>query len=120
VEFVAREVGTAFYPPLTAIGEERGGEVVAGIVFNCWTGRDIELTVACRRGALSRTLLRTAGAYVFGQLGCGRATFTTENRAVVGLAKRLNAQTEGRKRNLYGPGRHGIILGIMREDWKHG
>lgn len=119
-EFVARHVQSRFVPPFTAIGVERDGAIVAGIVFNCWTGPDIELTVASLPGGVSRTLLRAAADYVFRQSGCIRASFTTENRSVVELAKRLGGQTEGRKRHLYGRGRHGVVLGILREDWKFG
>lgn len=120
VEFVAAQTGQRFVPPLTAIGREVDGEIVAGIVFNCWTGIDIELSVAARHGGMSRALLRRAARYVFEEAGCSRASFTTESQEVVDLALRLGAQTEGRKRHLFGPGRDGVILGILREDWKLG
>lgn len=120
VEFVARLTGQRFVPPLSAIGRQRGDEIVAGIIFNCWTGPDIELTVAALPGGISRELLRRAARYVFEEAGCIRASFTTESQEVVDLALRLSAQTEGRKRHLFGPGRDGVILGILREDWKLG
>lgn len=116
-DFVGARVGTVIVPPYTAIGEARDGRVVAGVVFNCFTRTDIEATVATIAPP-SRRLLRRCGAYVFGELGCCRITITTESGEVAALAKRLNAQTEGRKRNQYGPGRDGIVLGILREDWK--
>jgi hypothetical protein len=116
--FVGDCVGTVIQPPYTCLGIEQGGNIVTGIVFNCWTGNDIELTVASTSGHLPRRLLRRAAAYVFGELGCSRVSFTTENPAVVEMAKRLSAQPEGRKRHLFGPGRDGVILGILREEWK--
>jgi hypothetical protein len=120
VEFVAAQTGQRFVPPLAAIGRSQGSEVVAGIIFNCWTGTDIELTVASLPGGLSRTLLRRAARYVFDEAGCIRVSFTTESQKVIDLALRLGAQTEGRKRHLFGRGRDGVILGILREDWKLG
>lgn len=119
-EFVTILTGQRFVPPFVAIGREVDGQIVAGIVFNCWTGFDIELSVAALPGGLSRALLRRAATYVFREAGCIRASFTTESQEVVDLALRLGAQTEGRKRHLYGPGRDGVILGILREDWNLG
>jgi len=116
--FVGKMVGTEFQPPYTCLGVEHDGRIVSGIVFNCWTGTDIELTVASVNGHLPRRLLRRAADYVFKELGCIRVSFTTENPAVIEMAKRLSAQPEGRKRHLFGPGRDGVILGILREEWK--
>lgn len=114
--FVGDRCGTIIYPPFTAMGIERDGEIVAGCVFNCFTGYDIAVTVAGER--FSRGFVRAVGHYVFHQLGCLRMSVTTERDAVIDYAKRLGAQTEGRKRNHFGKGRHGIVLGILREDWK--
>jgi hypothetical protein len=118
VEFVSRKIGHAIYPPFTAIGLERGGKIVAGVVFNCFTGPNVEATVAADHGALSVALIRACGRYAFGQLGCERVTFTTESRKVVSLAQRLNARVEGSLRSYFGRGRDGIVLGLLREDWK--
>lgn len=121
VEFVSLLTGQSFVPPATALGRtDEEGQIIAGIVFNCWTGPDIELSVASLPGGISRALLRAASRYVFHEAGCVRASFTTESQEVVDLALRLGAQTEGRKRHLFGPGRDGVILGILREDWKLG
>lgn len=118
--FVTAQTGSRIFLPYTAIGREVGGRVVAGIVFNCWTYTDIELTVASLPGGITRRLMRRAAYYVFKEAGCIRASFTTENQKVIDLALRLGAQTEGRKRHLYGRGRDGVILGILREDWTLG
>ena len=118
-QFVGDLTGTVFHPPYACLGIEHGGKIVCGIVFNSWTGEDVELTVAVATGRdLPRHLLRRAAVYCWEELGCSRVTFTTENKQVIDLAKRLGAQTEGRKRHLFGRNRHGVILGILREDWK--
>lgn len=118
--FVGDQTGTVFHPPYSCLGIEHAGAIVCGIVFNCWTGEDVELTVASTSRGLTRRLLRRAAHYCWQELGCSRVSFTTENKHVIDLAKRLGAQTEGRKRHLYGRNRHGVILGILREDWKLG
>ena len=98
------------------MGIERDGQIIAGVVFNCFTGHDIAVTVA--GGPFQRGFIRAVGHYVFEQLGCERISITTQQPHVIEIATRLNAQTEGRKRNHFGKGRDGIVLGILREDWK--
>lgn len=114
--FVGERCSTIICPPYTAIGLERDGEIVAGVVFNNFTRHDVHVTAAGRR--FTRGFLRAVGTYVFQQLGCLRMTITTEQERVIDYAKRLGARTEGRTRNHFGRGRHGVVLGILREDWK--
>lgn len=74
VEFVGLLTGQRFVPPFSAIGRtDLDGQIVAGIVFNVWTGRDIELSVAALPGGISRRLLRVAARYVFEEAGCSVA-----------------------------------------------
>jgi hypothetical protein len=114
--FVGEQCGTIIYPPFTAMGIERDGEITAGVVFNCFTRHDIAVTVA--GGPFTLAFIRAVGDYVFQQLRCLRISITTEQRKVIDIAQRLGAQTEGRKRNHFGEGRDGIVLGILREDWR--
>lgn len=99
------------------MGIERDGKVTAGVVFNCYTGNDISVTVA--GGPFTRGFIAAVGRYVFDKIGCLRMTITTEQPKVIEIAKRLNAQTEGLKRNHFGKGRDGTVLGILREDWNY-
>lgn len=121
-ERVARFVGdrceTIICPPYTAMGIEKDGEIIAGVVFNNYTKNDIEVTVA--GGPFNRGFICAVGKYVFEQIGCVRMSITTEKPEVIRIAQRLGAQTEGLKRNRFGKGRDGTILGILREDWNYG
>lgn len=118
LEYVAARNGTKFYPPFSSLGIEHEGEIIAGVVFNCFTGPDIAVTIAGKSGAFNRSFLDRVGKYVFDQLGCLRISITTEQDKIIDFAIRLGAQTEGRKRNLFGEGRDGTVLGLLRENWK--
>jgi hypothetical protein len=118
-ERVARFVGerceAIICPPYTAMGIERDGEITAGVVFNCFTGNDVSVTVA--GGPFNRAFIAAVGQYVFGKAGCLRMSITTEQPKVIEIAQRLGATVEGLKRNHFGKGRDATILGILREDW---
>lgn len=113
--FVAKQCGTVINPPYTLMGIVRAGEIVAGVVFNHWTGADIHLTVAGH--GWSRAVLADIGQYVFGQLKCERMTFVTEQPRVVRLAEKLGGQVEGMLRNHFGKDRPGFIVGVLKEDY---
>ncbi len=115
--FVSDAIGFGLCPPFTAMGIERGGAIIGGVVFNCFEGASIHVTAAGK--GWSRCFLRAVGDYVFGQLGCERMTITTEQPAVAALAKRLGGEAEGRLRNHFGPGRDASIVGILRADWRY-
>ena len=115
--FVSERIGCELVEPYTALGLEAGGRIVAGVVFNCWTGPDAQLTIAGERGALSRSFLRRVGDYLTRELGCIRATIETEQAHVARMAVRMGGKVEGVKRNLYGPGRDGTVIGILKEEW---
>lgn len=112
--FVGEKVGRIIVPPFTTMGIERDGEIVGGVVFNGYTREDIEVTIA---GRFTRGFIVEVGRYVFGKLGCLRMSITTEQPKVVRIAERMGGQIEGMKRNQFGPGRDGYILGILKEDW---
>lgn len=118
VHYVAMRCQTAFVPPFTAMGIESDGQIVAGAIFNIFTGFDIEVTVAGEPRAFTRAFIREVGRYVFETAGCLRMSITTEQPHIIEIAMRLGSQKEGRKRNLYGEGRDGILLGLLKEDWR--
>lgn len=114
--FVGERVGHVIVPPFTCMGIERDGKIVAGVVFNCFTGGDVEVTIAGK--GWTRGFIAAVGRYAFGDLGCGRMSVTTERPKVVCYAERLGGQVEGMKRNFYGPGRNAVLVGILRDEWR--
>jgi hypothetical protein len=116
--YVAGRLETNFYPPFTALGLSKDGAVIAGVVFNCWTGPDVQLSIAAEPGALSRRFLRRVGLYITKELGCIRATIETEQPHVVAMVEKMGGVVEGVKRNLYGEGRDGVVMGVLKEDYR--
>lgn len=115
--FVSDRLGFGLCPPYVAIGIERDGEVIAGCLFNHFEGADIHATVAGR--GWTRAFLRAIGNYVFDQLGCERITAVTRCDEVARIAQRLGGQVEGRMRSHFGAGHDGIVLGILRDEWRY-
>jgi RimJ/RimL family protein N-acetyltransferase len=118
VRFIARECGVAFCPPFYAIGTERDGEVINGVLFNHFENSDVHVSVAGH--GWTRGFLRAVGRYVFEGLGCERMTAITRCEDVAGFARRLGGQVEGVLRNHFGAGHDGIMLGILREEYRFG
>lgn len=114
--FVGERVGAIIYPPFTCMGIERDGEIVAGAVFNCFTGHDVEVTVAGH--GWTRGFFRAVGDYVFGQLGCVRMQVTTEQETIARVSERMGGKREGVLRNKFGRGRDGIVLGVLDTEYK--
>ena len=116
--FVGERLGVEIVPPFTCFGIEKNGQIVGAVLFNVYTGPDIEVSVAGDPGVFKRDFIRQLGEYVFKRLGCIRVSVTTESPAVVRMVERLGGQIEGMKRNQFGPGRDGFILGILKDEWK--
>lgn len=116
--YVARRLNHAISltPPYSCVGVERNGRIIAGAVFNGWTGPDIELTIAVDHGGLTRGFMRAMADYAFRQCGCVRASFTTTNPRAVTVLTKLGGRIEGVKRNAYGPGCDAVQIGILKEE----
>jgi RimJ/RimL family protein N-acetyltransferase len=117
LQYVSDKLDYHPFGPVTAIGIERNGQVVAGAVFGFYTGTDIEITIAAEPRYFTRGFMRAMAHYVYQQSGCIRASFMTELPHVVTVLRKAGAAIEGVKRNAYGPGRDGVMLGLLKEEW---
>lgn len=116
--FVSDRLNIGLFPPFTAMGIERDGEIIGGVVFNCFEGADVHVTIAGR--GWNAKFLQAVGEYVFGQLKYERITVQTEKSHIVRVAERLGGQIEGLKRNHFGKGRNAFIVGILKEEYRFG
>jgi hypothetical protein len=117
-QFLSRKVDKSFCPPYTVLGYERGGEIIVGALFNVFEKPDLHVSIAGNNFPMS--FMKALGRYVFGQLCYDRATIITEQKHVVDLSVRVGGEVEGKLRNHFGIGRHGVIIGVLKEDYKYG
>jgi RimJ/RimL family protein N-acetyltransferase len=115
-KFIGERVNRTIYPPYTAMGIEQNGEIITGILFSCFTGNDVHMTIA--GNFWPRGFLADIGHYAFDQLKCIRMTAITEQPRIVHMAERLGGKVEGLMRNQFGEGRDGYLLGFLKQDWK--
>jgi hypothetical protein len=96
------------------------GRIRAVVVFNGYTGENIEVSVASDRG-LSRGLFAACADYVFRQLGCQRitATMRADDARGVRIATRMGFQVEGVLRRFYGT-ESAVVLGLLRDECRWG
>src|SRR5579859_6268505 len=76
VDWVGARVGENGFEGAKAIGLEQDGQLIAGVVYNLFTGPSVCMHVAAEPGKLWATpeFLFAAFAYPFVSLGCRRVT----------------------------------------------
>lgn len=115
--FVAKQCGVVINPPYTLMGIEHNEQIIAGVVFNHWTGFDIHMTAAGR--GWTKGFIADVGEYLFAQLKVRRVTVITQQPKVVRMAERLGGQVEGLMRDHFGPGKDAFVVGILSKDWAY-
>ena len=121
VRWVGAQIGVEFKPPYSALASiDADGRIICGVVFQNWTQRDIELSVAAL--SIPRSFLKAIYIYTVEQLGCRRVTFRirSSDLKTQESAQRLGAKWEGRIRRFYSDSEDAVILGILKEDFPYG
>lgn len=100
-----------------ALGVENAGEIVAGVVYDHYTGRCVTATIAVEHKQLPRQLIRAMFAYPFIQIMVEKVIVyaNSANEASVNLAQRLGFVTESVVRNVYEDGDM-LILSLYKQD----
>lgn len=114
--FVSKALGTHFIPPYTCLGIEKDGKIIAGVIFHCFEGPNVHLTIAGH--GWTRSFLKETGNYIFDVLGCERFTLTTEQPYVARLGEKLGGQIEGIMRNQFGRGRDAFLIGVLKDEYR--
>lgn len=103
---------------------DRAGNLIGGFVFYDWRqspgGGDIMLAAAGSGPWVTKGNLRFWFRYPFQQLSCNRITslVAKKNRVSREMTERLGFKREGCARGAFGPGRDGILYGMLREECK--
>lgn len=80
-EYVSSKTDVQLYAGIKGIGLERDGELIAGVLYEGYNGKNVWMHVAAEPGGrwLTREFLRVCFAYPFIQLGCDRVSGAVEN-----------------------------------------
>ena len=124
-EHVAKWVGERLaildWGSCTAIGVERSGELIAGVVYNRYSWPDICMHVAAveKSGWLTKRNLAVFFGYPFNQLNCKRVTalVPSKNAHALQFDLKLGFQYEGFLRDGM-PDDDLIVLGMLKKDCK--
>lgn len=116
MRWAGERCGVCFSPPATVLGVVKNGNPVCVVVFNDYTGENVELSVAADN-MLPRRFLQLCAEYAFGQLGCLRVTVRTRasNVRVADMARRLGFKQEGVLREFYG-NEDAFLFGLLRRE----
>jgi len=102
------------------LGVEQDGELIAGVVFEGYTGSSISIHVAALEGKLwlSKEFLFRVFAYPFLQLKCNRVTglVRVDNPKAQKLDEHLGFVREGIMRKGATDGTDYIIYGMLKEE----
>lgn len=109
----------AFLPTDPNVGMLKDGKLIAGCVFNMYTGTGICMHVAAtENGWLNREFLRACFSYPFLQLGCQRVTglVRTDNKAAQRFDEHLGFKREGLLRQAEEDGCDLILYGMLKSE----
>jgi len=118
--WVAERVDEDRFQSDVAIGLAEDGELIAGVVYNMFTGPSISMHVAAMPGRrwMTKDFLWRAFAYPFIQLGCQRVTglVREDNLDAQRFDEHLGFVREGLLRSACEDGQNMILYGMLRKE----
>lgn len=114
------EIGPSWGEWYQAIGLEEEGKLIAGVVYNLYSGADIAMHVAGEGRWLRRQFTQAAFGYPFLQLKTRRVTSYTgsRNETSIRLQMGLGFEYEGRMRHAL-PDDDVLIFGLLKEHCRY-
>lgn len=119
VDWVARRTGDDFGEKVAAIGQVKDDQLIAGIVYKDYNGRNV-VTCMAIDAPPSREFWFAAFSHAFTALGCDRVTVTVEesNEKALGLNKHLGFTEESRMVGAASDGGDYIVMVMWARDCK--
>lgn len=118
--WVAERIDEEFIGKVNTLGLEEDGKLIAGVVFNQYTGPGIMAHVAAdpTKRWMNRDFLYRAFAYPFIQLECRRVTglVRVDNLPAQKFDEHLGFKREGVLRQACDDGSDLIVYGMLREE----
>lgn len=105
-------------PPCQAFGYlTDGGQAIAGVVVNDYTGSNCELTVVAEKGRIHIGVLRHIASHVFNKLGCRRATIRTRksNKELLRIIPRFGFVFEHVAKHYYSDA-DAVVFRMLRDE----
>jgi RimJ/RimL family protein N-acetyltransferase len=118
-KWVGDQIDEVYLPGSAAIGLEENGELIAGVVFDHYTGPSISMHVAATgKRWMTKDFLWRCFAYPFIQLQCNRITglVRVDNLAAQKFDEHLGFVKEGLLRKAAKDGTDYIVYGMLREE----
>ena len=118
-KWVGDQIDEVYLPGSAAIGLEENGELIAGVVFDHYTGPSISMHVAATgKRWMTKDFLWRCFAYPFIQLQCNRITglVRADNIAAQKFDEHLGFKREGLLRKAAKDGTDYIVYGMLREE----
>lgn len=121
--FVRERVKVPLTSNVKAIGLERRGELIAGVLYDGFTGPNIWMHVAAKSGArwATREFLRAAFSYPFLQLGCDRVSGAVDasNSQARRFDEHLGFEEEARLKGAAADGGDVILYVMWKKDCRY-
>ncbi len=115
-EWVMTKSGGITHQNMTAMGWTRDKKLVAGFVFESWTGKNV-LAHQRQDGMAPRSFWKAVAEYCFITLGCNRVTGTVgeKNEKAIKLNKHIGYEEEARLKGA-GPEGEDLVLMVLWKD----
>lgn len=118
--FVQKYVPLAFVSNMTAVGLERDGELIAGVIYEGFNGHNVWMHCAIP-GRMTREFLHYCFQYPFLELGCKRVSAYVEasNAKARRFDEHLGFKPEARLRGAASDGGDVILYAMTREGCRY-
>lgn len=120
IPWVGQRIDEDDFGQAEAIGLEQDGELIAGVVFNWYTGPSISMHVAAEPGRrwMTRDYLYRVFAYPFLQVKCNRVTglVREDNLDAQRFDEHLGFKREGLIRQGASDGSNLILYGMLKSE----